>query len=305
MAKVLNVTTGEWTDNNLNSKMNDAVIKVVPDGDMCYVTLESSVTGNKTAEMRTGGDGGNKATGSSVRKHYGSDYAVADTTIPFTFDFCRNNERVMEAVATIQRKESVNISAIQGQLTEVQESALRTIALKSQAIREARQELERNEDSLDSECFDRAVSGVKARAYSDMSLRGAIVSTAAIGAGSPNASFALDKGYKRVKGKDIYFDRQEEAGLKKVYLMDKDAIKRAQAHVWEVYIVLKDAIEKNLVGDWSNEVSLKILEEVAAALPGNPDGDAKEIPNFSAGELAEIAELKRHILKEYGEAVEL
>jgi len=301
MSQIVNVKTGEIMEFSANEKLDAARANVAEGKDMAYVGLYENVLGNKQGKIKTAGEESMRATGGSIGAGFGSTYSVADTTIPFEYDWAKGKQaEIGNCIAQIQNKASSNISAIQGNLTKEQEKVLRESSKRSQAIREAKDEIRARSDSeFDQKVFNTANSSVRAGVFSDMSLTSSVGCSFAIMGTSEHAQWARDKGFKKVDGKDIWTTRADEKGLKKVSLIDADSVTRAKGYVFDVGVMISDVVDKHLTGPWSNEVSMAILKEIADRFPGKVDGDIKVIEDYNAKELAEIADMKALIIKEY------
>lgn len=306
MSSIFNPKTKEEKEFTASKLLDDARVKVDPDGDMAFVKVSLGVLGNKKGNIKTGGAMGIRATGGAFAAGFGSMYCVADTTIPFRWEYGKMEQgSIMKTIAEIQNKLSAKLTAIQGKLDDQTELALRESAIRSRAIREAKTVLQEDDSSeFDQRTFNAANVNVRAGVITDMSLEGSVRCTFAIAQGSERVEWAISKGYKEVKGKGIYSIGADEKGLKKIYLVDAAKVEEAQIFVFEIGSKIQDIVTKQLSSGWTDEVSKEILTLINATIPGEATDPIKPIPEFTAGEIAKINDFRDTIVADYRKAME-
>lgn len=302
MSKIFNGTRDKEMEFTASKKLDDGRRKKDPDGSMTFISFNFGVTGNRLGKNKTANENSGTSTGGSYQGLFGSDYSVAGLTIPISWKYGKEHtNEIMGEIASIQTKFSQNLTEIQGQLTAEQEKELRESAKRSQAVREAKEEIRSNgDDDFDQKAFDKANSGVRASVVSDMSLSAGIECTAAVGINSEEAKSARDRGWKTSKNDSgILSTRNKEKGLKSVYLMDIDRVKKAQDYVYEIGSQMQKLVDDNLKSGWSDEISMNILRGVNSIVKETSSKKIKVVPDYTADEIAEIAAFKKEIINNY------
>lgn len=302
MSKIFNGTKDKELEFDSSQKLDSERRKKNPDGSMSFVQIGLSVLGNRLGKNKTSENNTGKATGGSFTGLYGSDYCSANITIPFSWEFGKSHMNdISSTIASIQTKLSQNATEIQGNLTKEEEKELRESAIRSQAIREAKAELQSNgDDDFDQKTFDKANMSVRASVISDMSLNLGVECTAAVGISSPEAKQARDRGWKTSKNDSgILSTRNKEKGLKSVYLMDPDRVAKAQDYVYNLGVQIKGKVDELIGSGWSDEISLNILKAIDGFIKETSSKKIKEIPDWNPDEIARIAAFKKQIVDTY------
>lgn len=302
MSKIFTGAHDKELEFTANKELDAARRKKNGDGSMTFVSINLSVLGNSAGRNKTMGQEVVGSTGGSFQALYGSEYCVADLTIPFEWEFGKKNmTKIMGKISSIQTKLSKQLTKIQGKLTPEQEETLKDSAMRSQAIREAKEEIRTNgDDDFDQNTFNKSNAGVRAGVMSDMSLNAGIECSAAVGINSEEAKSAKDRGWKTAAGESgILTFRTKEKGLKSVYLMDSDRVIEAQDYVYEIGSQIQKVVQDNIKSGWANEISLNILEKIDELIKDDSSIQVKNIPAYTANELDRIREYKQAIVKDY------
>lgn len=302
MSKIFNSNRSKELEFIANQQMDSERRKKNPDGSMSFVGISLSVLGNSAGKTKTSGEQSGVSTGGSFQALYGSEYCVADLTIPFEWEFGKGHQNeIMGLIASIQTKFSQNLTEIQGKLSEDQEKIMRDSAMRSQAIREAKGEIKENEDDdFDQMTFNKANAPVRAKVISDMSLNCGIECSASIGINSEQSKSVTDRGWKRAKNDPgVLTHRQKEKGLKSVYLMDSDRVQKAQEYVYNLGEQMQKEVLDQLSSGWTNECSLNILKKIDSIVTETKSKKIKIIPEYSPAELDVIRQYKEQIIKDY------
>lgn len=302
MSKIFTGTHDKELEFTANKDLDAARRQKNGDGSMTFVSINLSVLGNSAGRNKTMGQEVVGSTGGSFQALYGSEYCVADLTIPFEWGFGKANmTKIMGKISSIQTKLSKQLTKIQGTLTPEQEETLRDSAMRSQAIREAKEEIRTNgDDDFDQNTFNKSNAGVRAGVMSDMSLNAGIECSAAVGINSEEAKSARDRGWRTAAGESgILTFRTKEKGLKSVYLMDSDRVIEAQNYVYEIGSQIQKTVQDQIKSGWANEISLNILEKIDEMIKDDPNTQTKNIQAYTADELDRIRSYKQAIVKDY------
>lgn len=302
MSKIFTGAHDKELEFTANKELDSARRKKISDGSMTFVSINLSVLGNSAGRNKTMGEEVIGSTGGSFQALYGSEYCVADLTIPFSWEFGKTQMTViMKEISELQTKMSQQLTRIQGSLSAEQEEMLRDSAMRSQAIREAKEEIRNgNDDDFDQNTFNKANAGVRAGVISDMSMNAGIECSAAVGINSEEAKSAKDRGWKTASGESgILTFRTKEKGLKSVYLMDAARVKEAQDYVFQVGSEIQSIVTEQIGSGWTNEGSLNILKQINRRIGETSDKYIKVVPPYNPSELSKIKEYKDIVINEY------
>lgn len=270
-----------------------------------YFQMQLGVLGFSGGKYQSNGIVSTRATGGSYGVGLGSEYCVANTTIPFSGDFgAKNQSTISGLIAIIQNKLSVGLSGIQGKLPHDVEVLMRKTAVQTEAIRQAKDLITRKEESVDEDSLRGIVRAHKGEAAYTMSLTGGVRVSWSCDSTGKMAEWARSKGYRKVANKDILAISAQEKGLKKIYLPNQSAIDDAQEFVYGIGSAMADFVPTVMDKGWSNDVSLTVLTHLSEIIPGDPNGAVKQIADFTPEELVEINTLKNQIVEEYDKMAE-
>lgn len=218
----------------------------------------------------------------------GSSYVNGKVTIPFTEEFVYNSgnlNRIKEATNTIANKFSGIAGELQAMIDSVDLKAGREVAMRSQAVRLIKAQLELKGSQVDSTVLERAINAISAAPPSKLSAE------FSVNLSGRNAKGAEDKkGWKMKQitdsqGSDVrqvaYFS---ERGLKKVPIY-----KAGQRNVAEKKIMdIAKVFHKHLatIEEYDPSQLVNALELIAVEIPGNEV--ERTSARFTEEELAKI-----------------
>lgn len=264
-----------------------------------YMIANAAVLGNSTGLTEVEGDD----LSSALAAVHGRKYNNARTAIPFTRDFVTEHySELDQVIQDMQAKMSGICAEIQKMMTPEQVAEGREMAMRSQAIRDARKELQNSGSTFNSDSFSDANMSVRGRSRSKVYFQ----YNMSVSARRVNDTTGLDqKGQfkrKNISSHDgtsatAYVTTADEAGLKKVPLMTTEMRNRAEEIVYQFALVVNEEISK-LGSDFTDESALAALKAIKDKMPGN-DKLSVEIPEYNDAELAKIQEWKEEILRNY------
>lgn len=264
-----------------------------------YMIANAAVLGNSTGLVEVDGDD----MSSALAAVHGRKYNNARTAIPFTREFVAKHYGEMDQVLReMQAKMSGSCAEIQKMMSPEQVQEGREMAMRSQAIRDARKELQNSGSAFNADAFSEANLSVRGRSKSKVYFQ----YNMSVSARRVNDTTGLDqKGQfkrKNISANDgrsvtAYVTTADEAGLKKVPLMTSEMRNKAEEIVYQFALVVNEEISK-LGTDFTDEAAFTALKTIKEKMPGN-DRLSVEIPEYNEAELSKIQSWKEEILENY------
>lgn len=266
-----------------------------------YMKINAAVLGNSTGLETVEGDD----VSSALAAVHGRKYNNASVSIPFTREFVtKNYGKIDKVLRDIAAKTSGACAELQKMMTSEQVSEGREMSMRSQAIRDARKEIQNSGATFYPSNFSDANRSVRGQSRSKVFFEyGVGVSARRV----ENTTGLEAKGqFKRKnisseKGESVtaYVTTADEAGLKRIPIMSPEMREKAEEIVYKLSLVVKEEIEK-LKDNVTDEGALAALEAIRDKMPGN-DKLKAEIPPYSEVELSKIRDWRDEIISNYGQ----
>lgn len=272
--------------------------KKYPQDDVEYLIVNASVLGNALGRTAIDADD----TSSAWKAVHGRKYNNARISIPFTRGFVSAHmEEIENVTSIIARKCTGACAVVQRMMSDEQKSQGRETAMRTQAIREAKDILIAAGKVIDGDLFNEANASVRAQVAAKVNFEfGVSVSARRIS----DTDGLNDK--KQFKRKNVvigtaptvgYVVTMDEKGLKKVPLVTKEMRDKAETTVLEFAKVVHEEINK-IAADPTDEKCLAAAKAISEKMPG----DAKisvEIPEYNEDELSKIREWRDEVVGNY------
>lgn len=288
----------ETVDYGCAAKLSENWDSKYPQIDTEYLIIDASVLGNAAGKKAVDNDDASSAWAAV----HGRKYNNARIAIPFDREFVSEHySEIAKITEEIAKKCTGTCSVIQRMMTNEEKEQGRETSMRTQAIREAKQEIMNSSGTIDEELFKEANASVRASAASKVEFNhGVSVSARRI----HDTDGLNDK--KQFKRKTVtigdaptvgYVVTMNEAGLKKVPVMNQKMREAAEDSVMRFAKVVVEEVSK-IADDPDSVKSLNAIKAIRDKMPGDPKL-AIEVAPFSTDELNKIAMWKEEVLNNY------
>lgn len=267
-----------------------------------YITIIAAVLGNAAGKETVEGDDNSTA----LAAIHGRKYNSLKASFPFSKEYIDKNYAKFDNICQTIANKMTSISAeLQKTLTPEQVKAGKEVAMRTQAIREAKAILQTNGAAIDEAEFAKANQSVRAEVGSKVYAHfgGNVSARAEI----PKDGKKLRSNYKRknISVGDANYNAAtaiaEMAGLKKVPIFTTESKAKAEENVFTIANLVAEEVKKIpcLTGDeWSDDDVFTALQTVVNKLPG--DGKTTyNVPEYTEEERNQIAAWTREIVDAY------
>lgn len=264
-----------------------------------YMKINVAVLGNSTGLESIEEDD----TSSALAAVHGRKYNNGSVSIPFTRKFVADNYDKIDGILQVMAKKASGACAeLQKMMKPEDVEEGREMAMRSQAIRDAKKELTSSGSVIDGDTFSDANRNVRGKSRSKVYFQYGIgVSARRVEdtTGLENKGQFKRKNISSADGKSItaYTTTADESGLKKIPIMDSKMREKAEDIVYNTALVIKEEVDK-LSEDFDDTAALTALEAIRDKMPGNEKLQV-EIPSYSAEELEQIRLWKDEIVSKY------
>lgn len=297
MARKINFN-GQEIDYQCVSDLSEGFDEKFPDVDVTYITINAAVLGNAMGKETVDGDDMSTA----LAAVQGRKYNNARAAFPLSRKFVDNHYSEVDQVCRdIADKMSALCADLQSMLTAEQVEAGRDVAMRSQAIRDAKEILETNGSSINDSEFARANQHVRASVASKVYANfGGSVSARRLDGNNPEKA---RPNYKRksisIAGTNVFASVAvaDMSGLKKVPIFDSKARNKAEEYVFQIAAVVTEGISK-LKDNITDESIFAALKAIVAKLPGDATKKAV-IADYTDEELNKIHTWANEIVANY------
>lgn len=297
MARKINFQ-GKEIDYQCVSDLSEGYDAKYPDADVTYITINAAVLGNAMGKETVDGDDTSTALAAVQGRKYNNARAAFPLSRRYVDDHYSDVDQVCRDLAD---KMSSICAELQTMLTPEQVQAGRDVAMRSQAIREAKEILETNGSSINDTEFARANQHVRASVASKVYANfGGSVSARRLDTNNPDKA---RPNYKRksisINGTNVYASVAvaDMSGLKKVPIFDSKARNKAEEYVFQIAAVVTEAVSK-LKDNISDDSVFTALKSVVTKIPGDATKKA-EIADYTPAELNQIHEWANEIVANY------
>lgn len=297
MARKINFQ-GKEIDYQCVSDLSEGYDTKYPDADVTYITINAAVLGNAMGKETVDGDDTSTALAAVQGRKYNNARAAFPLSRRYVDDHYSDVDQVCRDLAD---KMSSICAELQTMLTPEQVQAGRDVAMRSQAIREAKEILETNGSSINDAEFARANQHVRANVASKVYANfGGSVSARRLDTNNPDKA---RPNYKRksisINGTNVYASVAvaDMSGLKKVPIFDSKARNKAEEYVFQIAAVVTEAVSK-LKDNISDDSVFTALKSVVTKIPGDATKKA-EIADYTPAELNQIHEWANEIVANY------
>lgn len=292
------VFQNESVDYKCAADLSESWDKIHPGEDTEYQIINSAVLGNSVGRKALDMDDGSSAWAAV----HGRKYNNARIAIPFTRAFVAEHfSEVVQCAETISRKCTGQCAVLQRMMSNEQIQEGREIAMRTQAIRDAKEELQAGGSVVDDDLFREA----------NRSVRGEVTSKVYFEHGAAVAARRLKdteglENKKQFKRKNVtvnsspttaYVVTMDEKGLKKIPIMNQEMRNKAEKMVLEFAKVVQEEISK-IALEPSNDKCLNALKAIASKMPGDVNLTVN-VPEYSEEELLQIAKWKDEVISNY------
>lgn len=278
----------------LSSKWDEKNPKV----DTEYLIINCSVVGQSAGRKSIESDD----TSSAWAAVHGRKYNNARISIPFEREFVSAHMSEIETLTSnIAAKCTGACGIVQNMMSTEEKAEGREAAMRSQAIREAKDDLQAGGAVIDQDLFNEANRSVRADVASKVVFEyGVSVSARRI----KDTEGLQDK--RQFKRKNItvgnspeigYVVTMDEKGLKKVPLMTQAMRDKAEKYVLDFAKVIVEEISK-ICDDPTSERCLAAVRAISKKMPGDEKVSVK-IPEYTEAEKAKIAQWKEEVISNY------
>lgn len=264
-----------------------------------YMKINIAVLGNATGLESVDEDD----TSSALAAVHGRKYNNGSVAIPFTRKFVTDNyDKIDGILQEMARKASGACAELQKMMKPEDVKEGREMAMRSQAIRDAKKELTNSGSVVNSEIFSDANRNVRGKSKSKVYFQYGI----GVSARRVEDTIGLEqKGQfkrKNISSADgdsvtAYTTTADESGLKKIPIMDSKMRTKAEEFVYNAALVIKEEVDK-LSEDFDDKAALTALEAIRDKMPGN-DKLKADLQSYSDEELEQIRLWKDEIVSNY------
>lgn len=269
-----------------------------PAVDTEYLNIDASVLGNALGKKSLDSDDKSSAWAAV----HGRKYNNARISIPFDREFVTEHMAEIETITqAIAAKCTGACAVVQRMMSDDQKALGRETAMRSQAIRDAKEALRSGGAVVDEDLFNEANRSVRAEVAAKVNFEfGVSVSARRI---SDTDGLADKKQFKR---KNItigsaptvgYVVTMDERGLKKVPLMSTEMRAKAEETVVAFAKVVKEEISK-ISGDPDSAKCLAAVKAIESKMPGDPKISV-QIPDFTEDEMSKIRAWRDEVISNY------
>lgn len=297
MARKINFQ-GKEIDYQCVSDLSEGFDAKYPEADVTYITINAAVLGNAMGKETVDGDDTSTALAAVQGRKYNNARAAFPLSRKYVDDHYSDVDQVCRDLAD---KMSSICAELQTMLTPEQVQAGRDVAMRSQAIREAKEILETNGSSINDAEFARANQHVRASVASKVYANfGGSVSARRLDNNNPDKA---RPNYKRksisINGTNVYASVAvaDMSGLKKVPIFDSKARNKAEEYVFQIAAVVTEAVSK-LKDNISDDSVFTALKTVVAKIPGDATKKA-EIADYTPEEMSQIHDWANEIVANY------
>lgn len=269
-----------------------------PQEDTEYLNIDCAVLGSSVGKKTLSSDD----LSSAWAAVHGRKYNNAHISIPFTREFVTAHLSEIEKItAKIQARCTGSCAVVQQMMTDEDKAMGREAAMRTQAIRDAKEALMTRGAGFDQDLFNEANRSVRADVASKVYLEhGVSVSARRI---KDQTGLEQKKQFKRktvlVGNSNVmgYVTTMDEKGLKKVPLMTPAMRDKAEKIVLEFAKVIKEEITK-IAEDPTSEKCLAAIKAISEKMGGD-DKVSVQIPDYTPDELSRIAAWREEVLRNY------
>lgn len=269
-----------------------------PQDDTEFLIINANVLGNAAGKKAIDGDD----TSSAWAAVHGRKYNNARVAIPFTRKFVTEHYAEITNLTSIVADNCTSACAVLQKLMTDEERQLgRVTAMRSQAIRDAKNYIMNSAMAFDQDLFNEANRKVRGEAASKLTFEHGV----SVSARRINDMDGL-KEKKQFKRKSVtinnaptvgYVVTMDEQGLKKVPIMNRAMRDKAETMVLEFAKVMQSEIIK-IAGDPNDEKCLAALRAISKNM-SNYGVVSTEVPEYTEEEKAKIAAWTDEIVTNY------
>lgn len=263
-----------------------------------YLNIDCNVLGNAMGKNKLESDDLSSAW-SAV---HGRKYNNARISIPFSREFVsKNMGEIQKVTAIIASKCSGACAVVQKMMTEEQKKLGRETAMRTQAIREAKDILLNTAGVVDQDLFNEANRPIRGEVASKVNFEyGVSVSARRI---KDTEGLNNKKQFKRKNiligssSEIAYVTTMDEKGLKKVPLMTTEMRDKAEEMVYKFALVVKEAI-KPVAEDPTDEKMMAVIKAISEKMPGD-SSVSTQVPSYTEEEISKMRDWTNQIIKNY------
>lgn len=271
-----------------------------PQDDVEFLIINSNVLGNAAGKKTIDGDD----TSSAWAAVHGRKYNNARVAIPFTREFVTEHyAEITNLTSTIADNCTSACAVLQKLMTDEERQLGRVTAMRSQAIRNARNYIMNSAMAFDQDMFNEANRKIRGEAASKLTFEHGV----SVSARRIHDTDGLNE-KKQFKRKSVTINNaptvgfvvtMDEQGLKKVPIMNKEMKDRAESMVLEFAKIMQTEIVK-IADDPTDEKCLAALEAISRNM-SNYGVVSTEVPEYTDEEKIKIAAWTDEIVANYSQ----